>query len=241
MEVGEGTSVAVGVRVGVSVAGTGVGVGVDAGIDGIVVWLCGVRQPVNMADNIHIAIHRKDWDPCMTGLYTPLTRGTLAICATHGGFLIPRCLHVYLLAEIKMKRLHVLLIVTFLLTGCTASTVTPTPPLPPTGEIQTTLPEPTDPTQLIAVRSGETFDLVLPSNPSTGYHWDILPELDTNLVEFVQQNYFAEQPVLPGSGGVESWTFRALSAGETTVVLGYYPPDTASEPEEVVTFSVRVE
>ena len=140
-----------------------------------------------------------------------------------------------------MKRLYVLLIVTFLLTGCTASTATPTPPLPPTGEIQTTLPEPTDHTQLITVPAGETFDLVLPSNPSTGYHWDILPELDTNLVEFVQQNYFAEQPVAPGSGGMDVWTFRAVNPGSTTVALGYYPPADNDDPEEVVTFSVQVE
>ena len=140
-----------------------------------------------------------------------------------------------------MKRLYVLLIVTFLLTGCSASTATATPPLPPTGEIQTTLPEPTDPTQLIAIRSGETFDLILPSNPSTGYHWDIVPELDTNLVEFVQQSYFAEQPVAPGSGGMDVWTFRAVNPGNTTVVLGYYPPDNTTDPEEVITFSIQVE
>jgi predicted secreted protein len=143
--------------------------------------------------------------------------------------------------EMKMKTTYVLWIVTLVLTGCAISSTTPTPPLPPTGEIQTTLPEPTDPTQLFTVNSDETFDLVLPSNPSTGYHWDILPELDSNLVEFAEQKYVAEQPVAPGSGGVDVWTFRALNAGDTTVVLGYYSPDNPNDPEEVVTFSIHIE
>ena len=142
-----------------------------------------------------------------------------------------------------MKRTCFLLIVMLVLTGCAPSSTTPTPtfPPPPPGDTQTTLPEPTDPTQLITVKAGETFDLVVPSNPSTGYHWDIPPDLDTNLIEFAAQNYFAEQPVIPGSGGMEVWTFRALNLGETTITLGYFPPGDATEPEETVVFSVAIE
>lgn len=140
-----------------------------------------------------------------------------------------------------MKRICVLWIVTFLLAGCTSSSSTPTPTLPPTVETPNILPEPTDHTQLITVKAGGTFELVVPSNSSTGYRWNIVPELDERIVQFVEQNYIAEQPVIPGSGGVEVWTFRALNAGDTTVVLGYYPPSNSNDPEEVVTFSIRVE
>jgi predicted secreted protein len=141
----------------------------------------------------------------------------------------------------KMKRLSVLLIVTFLLTGCAASTATSTPPLPPTAETPTTLPEPSDPTQLITIQSGETFELVVPSNSSTGYRWNIVPELDETILQFVEQGYIAEEPVMPGSGGMEVWTFRGVSAGDTTIVLGYYPPDNDADPEEVITFSIHIE
>jgi inhibitor of cysteine peptidase len=103
------------------------------------------------------------------------------------------------------------------------------------------LPEPSDPTQLMTVKAGETFELVLPSNPSTGYHWEILPELDGDALEFVGQDYLAEQPVAPGSGGVDVWTFRALNAGDTKIELGYYPPEEDAEPFETVTFSIQVE
>src|SRR5215216_3801283 len=110
-----------------------------------------------------------------------------------------------------MKRIYFMLIVTILLTGCATSSFTPTPTLPPTAETPSSLPAPTDHTQLITVKAGETFDLMVPVNSSTGYHWDILPELDANIIEFVGQNYIAEQPVMPGSGGVDVWTFRAIN------------------------------
>ncbi len=142
-----------------------------------------------------------------------------------------------------MKRIFFLWIVIILLAGCrtSSSTATQTPTPLPIAETPSTLPEPTDHTQLITVKAGETFELVVPSNSSTGYRWDIIPELDTNVVELVGQNYIAEQPVKPGSGGVDVWTFRAAHAGETTIALGYYPPDNDADPEETVTFSIQVE
>ena len=140
-----------------------------------------------------------------------------------------------------MKRRFVSLMLIILLSGCVSSSFTPTPTLPPTAEPQSLLPEPSDHTQLITVKAGETFELVVPSNPSTGYDWDIIPELDETLVQFVSQEYLPEQPVKPGSGGVDVWTFRGINPGDTTVVLGYYPPANTNDPEEVVTFSIRVE
>lgn len=140
-----------------------------------------------------------------------------------------------------MRRIDMFLIVTILLTGCAIASPTPTPTLPPTVEPTSSLPEPTDFTQLITVKAGETFDLVVPSNPSTGYRWDIIPELDETRIEFVAQDYVAEEPVVAGSGGVDVWTFRALDPGDTTIVLGYYPPGDQTDPEEAVTFSIHVE
>ncbi|HEX6033842.1 MAG TPA: protease inhibitor I42 family protein [Anaerolineales bacterium] len=140
-----------------------------------------------------------------------------------------------------MKRIPLLWIAIVLLTGCATASPPPTPTLPPTAEITNTLPEPTDHTEMITVKAGETFDLVVPSNPSTGYHWDIVPELDGNLIAFVAQDYTAGEPVMPGSGGVDVWTFRALNAGDTTIVLGYFPPGNETDPEESVTFSIHVE
>jgi inhibitor of cysteine peptidase len=143
--------------------------------------------------------------------------------------------------EIKMKRMSVLLFLTLLLASCAGTSFTPTPTLPPTSEPPSTLPEPTDPTQLITATAGETFDIILPSNPSTGYHWEILGELDENIVQPVAQDYIAEEPVKPGSGGVDVWTFRAVNAGSTTIELGAFPPDEEPDPFETVIFSIQVE
>ena len=140
-----------------------------------------------------------------------------------------------------MKRISILLVFAVFLIGCSTTSFTPTPTLPPTAETPASLPEPTDPTQPITATPGETFDLVLPSNASTGYRWKILPELDAAILQQVSQDTIAKQPVMPGSGGVDVWTFRAVNAGDTTIVFGYFPPGNETDPEETVTFSIHVE
>jgi predicted secreted protein len=117
---------------------------------------------------------------------------------------------------------------------------------PPTQEITPTLnpagstrPALTDPAQPIEVPAEEIFHIVVDSNPSTGYQWEIVGEL--NGVEFVSREYTADEPVAPGSGGVDVWAFKAASAGEVQITLGSYPPDTnVTEPEQTFTFNIVV-
>lgn len=118
------------------------------------------------------------------------------------------------------------------------STSSPTQEIAPTvNPAGSTRPAVTDPFQPIEVQAGETFHIVIDSNPSTGYHWEIVNEL--NGVEFVSTEYTADEPVAPGSGGVDVWTFKAVSAGEAQITLGSYPPG-ATEPEQNVTFHIVV-
>jgi predicted secreted protein len=136
-----------------------------------------------------------------------------------------------------MKKYYVLLFVTAFLAACAAPTAAPTVN-PAAGG---TRPALTDPTTPIEVQAGETFHIVVDSNPSTGYHWEIIGELDGNVAEFVSNDYTADEPVMPGSGGVDVWTFKAVAAGETQITLGSYPPDTnVTEPENTVTFNIVV-
>lgn len=141
----------------------------------------------------------------------------------------------------QVNRIYLLFIVAILLTGCADSTFTPTPTLPPTAVTPNPLPEPSDPTQLVTAKAGERFRLVLPANESTGYHWEIIPELDPNIVEFVNREYLPEQPILAGSGGVDVWSFRAVNAGDTAITLGYFPPGSDANPDETVIFSIHIE
>ena len=141
-----------------------------------------------------------------------------------------------------MKKFYFLFMVAILLMSCAtfAPSITPTPSLIPTGVTPNPLPEPTDPTQVMVVKTNETFDIVLPSNPSTGYRWQIIAQ-DANLVQSIEQTYIAGQPVMPGSGGMDVWTFTALAPGETTVQFGYFSPGNTMQPEETVIFTVRIE
>lgn len=133
-----------------------------------------------------------------------------------------------------MKKISAFLLLASLLMSC--STPTPAPTLDPAGN---TRPAITDPAQLIEVQAGETFHIVVDSNPSTGYHWEIVGEL--NGVELVSRDYTADEPVMPGSGGVDVWTFKTVSTGQTQITLGSYPPDpNVTEPGQTVTFNIVV-
>lgn len=130
-----------------------------------------------------------------------------------------------------MKKTVLLLVCTILLSGCMTANK-------PADAAGTTV---TDPANPIEVQAGETFNIVLASNPSTGYHWELVGELGA--VEFVASEYKAEEPVMPGSGGVDVWIFKAVSAGEAQITLGSYPPGvtvTDGEPEQTVTFNIVV-
>ena len=93
----------------------------------------------------------------------------------------------------------------------------------------------------IEVTAGNEFKIVIESNPSTGYHWDLVGGLDGSMVQFVSTEYRASEPVMPGSGGKDVWIFKAIAPGETSITLGYYPPSNDPvEPAQTVTFTVVV-
>jgi len=137
-----------------------------------------------------------------------------------------------------MKKVYLLLYVIVLSLGCRALTpnTDPGPTLGPIVEVNST-----DPSQPIEVQAGETFDIFIDSNPTTGYHWEFVSELDENVVEFVSRDYIADKPMKPGSGGVDIFTFKAISAGQAQITLGSYSPDAdASEPQQTVIFNIIV-
>jgi len=99
-----------------------------------------------------------------------------------------------------------------------------------------------DPQQPIQIGAGEEFSIVLEANPTTGYHWDIVGDLDQTVVEFVKNEYVStSDPNLVGGGGLDVWTFKSVGAGETQVTLGYYPPSNDPvEPQQTTMFTVIV-
>lgn len=97
-----------------------------------------------------------------------------------------------------------------------------------------------NPTKQLEAEVGSEFKIVIDSNPTTGYHWELVGEMDENIVEFVSRDYRADTPQTVGSGGVDVWVFKALAVGETTIMLGYYPPGDSTEAQQTVTFNVVV-
>ncbi|MFN8384661.1 MAG: protease inhibitor I42 family protein [Anaerolineales bacterium] len=97
-----------------------------------------------------------------------------------------------------------------------------------------------DSARQLEAAAGEEFKIILDSNPTTGYHWEVVGELDKGVVEFVSKNYKADGLQVTGSGGKDVWVFKAVAAGTTTITLGNYPPDPSADAEQTITFNVVV-
>jgi inhibitor of cysteine peptidase len=136
--------------------------------------------------------------------------------------------------ETYMKKIMTLLFITALISACSRASVTEAPTAVPQLNIS-------DPAKNLEATAGNEFKIIIDSNPTTGYHWEIVGELDANVIEFVSNDFRGSEPVIPGSGGVDVWVFKAVAAGETQITLGYYPPSNDPvEPQQKVTFTVTV-
>ena len=134
-------------------------------------------------------------------------------------------------------KLYLLLASVIFLAACTEPTPTPAPAIDPAGS---TMPALTDPSQPISVNAGDIFMIVVESDPSTGYHWEMISPDDGHF-EIVSRDYTASEPVMPGSGGVEVWTLKAVTSGETQLVLGNYPPGDGTSYEQEKSFTIAIQ
>ncbi|MAK60031.1 MAG: hypothetical protein CMK09_03535 [Ponticaulis sp.] len=100
-----------------------------------------------------------------------------------------------------------------------------------------TLYHPDSPVE-VTLRPGGRFELVLKSNPSTGYFWQYKEGLETGVIQDFEYRY--EGDPNPGGavgvGGNEIFVYEALKPGKTTLVLGY----ARSRQTAFETVSVRV-
>jgi inhibitor of cysteine peptidase len=128
-----------------------------------------------------------------------------------------------------MKKLIVLTVLLALTVSACGSKASPAPSLAIS-----------DAGKTMEVNAGSEFKIVIESNPSTGYHWELPGSLDESLVQFVSKEYRATEPVMPGSGGRDVWTFKAVAPGQTTITLGNYPPGQGQAAAQEVTFTIVV-
>ncbi|MDQ1257507.1 MAG: inhibitor of cysteine peptidase [Candidatus Hydrogenedentes bacterium] len=79
----------------------------------------------------------------------------------------------------------------------------------------------TDNGTAIVLPTGVEFSITMESNATTGYGW-FLTEVDAAVVAYVDYEYSEAGCFLRlGSGGEETYTFRAATPGSTTIRLEY--------------------
>ncbi len=85
----------------------------------------------------------------------------------------------------------------------------------------------------------QTFTLVLPANPTTGYEWSLTqtPPLFDAQSEYVPDSAAAG---LVGGGGAETFLLTANKAGETALVFTYARPWESSDSDITLTYNVKV-
>lgn len=83
---------------------------------------------------------------------------------------------------------------------------------------------------MITAKVGETFDITLDSNPSTGYSWKLSDNLTEGIVKLMNSSYTPPETQRKGGGGKEIWRFKAVAAGKTTITLEYVRPWEKDKP-----------
>ncbi|MCX8033300.1 MAG: protease inhibitor I42 family protein [Thermoleophilia bacterium] len=94
----------------------------------------------------------------------------------------------------------------------------------------------------ITIKVGQTIEVTLPGNPTTGYGWGAaLADKDKALLEQVGEPVYTQDKTdgeLVGAGGTYTFTFRAKAAGAATLKLTYARPWETVEP--LATYQVTV-
>lgn len=86
---------------------------------------------------------------------------------------------------------------------------------------------------------GSTLSVSLPSNPSTGYRWELASDAAPLLKTLSAEYYTPNQDNIVGAGGTVTWRFKAVATGEAQLMLVYQRP-WSSDDEPVAMFDCHV-
>jgi inhibitor of cysteine peptidase len=107
-------------------------------------------------------------------------------------------------------------------------------------DILTVSPKVYEPDAVIEMKTGQIFTLLLDSNATTGYQWQLAEKPDENFVKLVGSEYLAPEVSIPGRGGQEKWTFKAQTVGSTTLNFKYVRPWESNNPAKTVKYTLTV-
>ncbi len=74
---------------------------------------------------------------------------------------------------------------------------------------------------------GQTINVTLDSNITTGYKWNLVTEPDAAVLKLLSSQYVApaaSNPPVVGAGGKEVWKFQTTGRGTTSLKLAYSRP-----------------
>jgi inhibitor of cysteine peptidase len=92
----------------------------------------------------------------------------------------------------------------------------------------------------VTMAVGGALTLTLQSNITTGYSWNETANIsDNTLLQQTGHEYRPPANPMPGAGGAEVWTFKALKAGTATVSMDYARPFEPTAPP-ANTFNITV-
>lgn len=96
--------------------------------------------------------------------------------------------------------------------------------------------------RILHVDKGDTFTVLLPSNPTTGFSWDFSEPLhDKNVMILRGDEYIRPNEQLCGAPGKRSLTFLAEGSGRTELKLVYRRPwEKDKQPAEKFNVTVVV-
>ena len=96
-------------------------------------------------------------------------------------------------------------------------------------------------TGVLRLNVGDEFIIMLSSNRTTGYQWQIDRPLDGNKIKQSGLVYVPDNTGLVGSGGKEEWKFKALKSGGSDISFKYIRPwEKGVEPVDKKVFKVEI-
>jgi len=139
----------------------------------------------------------------------------------------------------KLLRNSIFPVIFLFLTACGGQPSTPivSPPDIPADQKYVV----TDPSVPVEAAAGSEFYIAVESNPTTGYHWEVTNSWNPNIMVMAAKEYQSTSlEGIVGGGGLDIWRFNALSAGEVTFTISYFPPGNTTDPQQTLTFTIRV-
>jgi inhibitor of cysteine peptidase len=89
----------------------------------------------------------------------------------------------------------------------------------------------------ITLEAGQTVDIRLEGNPTTGFTWEVA-EVDDAILRQIGEIEFDPFSGLIGSAGIQTLRFEAVGSGQMTLKLAYHRP-WETEPS-LDTFNIHV-